>query len=100
MADLPRRALSREGLLGTEQGWSLAPVAAWLAIEGRAIADPEELLRRLAERLDVAGGHVDRLTFSIATSHPQLLAWSAGWARGNGTFLFRGRHGVQQTDAY
>ena len=55
------RELSRRGLLGPEEGWSLASVAAWLMLEGRRITDPVALLGSLAERLDAAGARVDRL---------------------------------------
>jgi hypothetical protein len=39
MSKLRRRELSRRGLIGSDEGWSLAPVAAWLAIEGRLLVD-------------------------------------------------------------
>jgi adenylate cyclase len=94
------RELSRRGLIGTEEGWSLAPVAGWLMIEGRRIADPQALLADLARRLDAAGARIDRLSFSVATLHPQLLAWNCRWGRGEGTAIFRGRHGAQNSDAY
>ena len=48
MSELSRREMCRRGLLGSEDGWSLAPVAAWLAIEGRLILDPVALLNTLA----------------------------------------------------
>jgi adenylate cyclase len=92
--------LSRRGLLGPEEGWSLAPVAAWLALEGRRIAEPQALLAALAQRLDAAGAHLDRLSFSVATLHPQLVAWNCRWGRSEGTAIFRGRHGAQNSDAY
>jgi len=94
------RELSRRGLLGPDEGWSLAPVAAWLAIEGRRVMDPAELLKGLAARLDAAGAHVDRMTFSVATLHPQLVAWGCIWRRGEGATMFLGRHGAQNSDAY
>jgi len=94
------RELSRRGLLGSEDGWSLAPVAAWLAIEGRRIAKPEALLAALAGRLDAAGAHVDRLSLSVVTLHPQLLAWVCTWRRDSAVTFFNGRHGAQNSDAY
>jgi adenylate cyclase len=99
-SDPSRRELSRRGLLGPEQGWSLAPVAAWLAIEGRLIAEPKALLVALAGRLDAAGARVDRLSMSVVTLHPQLLAWVCTWRRGSGVTFFNGRHGAQNSDAY
>jgi adenylate cyclase len=95
-----QRELSRRGLLGPEEGWSLAPVAAWLAIEGRRIADAEALIVGLVQRLDAAGARIDRLSISVATLHPQLLAWGSIWRRGQGAEIFRGRHGAQNSDAY
>ena len=56
-------------------------MAAWLAIEGRQITAPKELLDRLAARLDAAGAHIDRMGISTATLHPQLVAWGCFWRR-------------------
>jgi adenylate cyclase len=94
------RELSRRGLLGPEDGWSLAPVGAWIMIEGRHIGDPIALLDALAARLNAAGAGVERLGFTIRTIHPQLLAWGCYWTRREGSKLFLGRHGTQNSDAY
>ncbi len=94
------RGLTRNALLGPEDGWSLAPVAAWLMLEGRLIADPVLLVDELVRRLDSAGARVDRLGFTVRTIHPQVLAWGCYWTRGSGTSQFTGRHGVQSSDAY
>lgn len=94
------RELSRRGLLGPDEGWSLAPVAAWIMIEGRHITDPVALLDALAERLNAAGARVERLGFTIRTIHPQLLAWGCYWSRRSGSRMFAGRHGTQNSDAY
>ena len=94
------RELSRRGLLGPEDEWSLAPVAAWLMIEGRHIGDPAALLAALAEQLDAAGVRVDRLGFTCTTIHPQLLAWGCVWRRGQGASGIAGQHGVETTDAF
>jgi len=94
------RELSRRGLLGPEEGWSLAPVGAWLMIEARLIADPLVLLASLAERLNAAGAKVGRLGFTVRTIHPQLLAWGCYWTRREGSQMFLGRHGTQNSDAF
>jgi adenylate cyclase len=94
------RELTRRALLGPEDGWSLAPVAAWLMLEGRRIADPKDLLDALAARLDAAGAKIDRFGFTMRTIHPQLLAWGCYWTRKDGSSMFQGRHGTQNTDAY
>jgi len=97
---LGTRELSRRGLLGSEEGWSLAPVAAWLTIEGRHIVDPVALLDALAARLNAAGAQLARIGFTIRTIHPQLMAWGCYWSAREGSRIFFGRHGTQNSDAY
>ena len=87
-------------LFGPEEGWSLAPVAAWLLTEGRRLTDAISLVNGLVARLDEAGARVDRLRFTSGTLHPQLLAWGAFWNRGAAAQLWEGRHGILETDAY
>ena len=94
------RELSRRGLLGPEEGWSLAAVAAWLTIEGRHIPDPVALLEALAARLNAAGAGLARLGFTVRTIHPQLLAWGCYWTVREGSRIFFGRHGTQNSDAF
>jgi adenylate cyclase len=94
------RELSRRGLLGPEDDWSLAPVAAWLVIEGRRLAEPAALLEGLATRLDKAGARIDRLGLTCVTIHPQLRAWGCLWRRGEGAVPFSGQHGVETSDAF
>jgi len=94
------QALTRRALLGPDQGWSLAPVAAWLILEGRRITDPIELLDALVVRLEAAGARVDRAGFTMVTIHPQVLAWGTFWTRGEGSKSTSVRHGIQQSDAY
>jgi adenylate cyclase len=98
--ELKHRELTRRGLLGPEEGWSLAPVAAWLMIEGRHIVDPLKLLDALALRLNAAGAGLERLGITIRTIHPQLLAWGCYWTRREGSRMFSGRHGTQNSDAF
>src|SRR5512140_3701636 len=100
IAGAEQRELSRRGLLGSEEGWSLAPVASWLAIEGRLIADPVKLLAALADRLDAAGTRLDRLGYTLGTTHPQIFAWGVFWTRLGGAGEFSGWHGVEHSDAY
>lgn len=95
-----RRELSRRGLLGPEEGWSLAPVGAWIMIEGRHLGDPRKLLETLAGRLNAAGAMIDRLGFTVRTIHPQIVAWGCYWSTKGGTGMFVGRHGTQNSDAY
>src|SRR5262245_43391960 len=100
MSEPGRRELTRRGLLGPDEGWSLAPIAAWLMIEGRRIPDPVGLVDALAARLDAAGAKVDRIGVTLGTIHPQILAWGAFWRRGKPAEEFAGWHGVEKSDAY
>jgi adenylate cyclase len=100
VSDQNRRELSRRGLLGSEEGWSLASVAAWLMVEGRHVGDPIALLDALAARLNADGARIERLGFTIRTIHPQILAWGCYWSRREGGRIFTGRHGTQNSDAY
>jgi adenylate cyclase len=95
-----RRELSRRGLLGPDEGWSLAPVGAWIMIEGRHIANPQALLETLAARLNAAGAAIDRMGFTVRTIHPQIVAWGCCWSKNNGTGMFAGRYGTQNSDGY
>ncbi|HEY6966056.1 MAG TPA: adenylate/guanylate cyclase domain-containing protein [Burkholderiales bacterium] len=100
MPEPTRRELSRRGLLGSEEGWSLAPVAAWLMVEGRHVGDPRALLDQLAARLNASGARIARFGFTIRTIHPQIVAWGCYWSPRNGSQQFVGRHGTQNSDAY
>ncbi len=94
------RQLSRRGLLGPEEGWSLAPIAAWIMIEGRRITDPVALLGALAGQLNAAGARVARLGYTVGTIHPQIFAWGCFWTPRDGAAEFTGWHGVEHSDAY
>lgn len=94
------RPLSRRGLLGPEEGWSLAPVAAWIMIEGRRITDPVTLLGALAERLNAAGAPLARMGYTLGTIHPQISAWGAFWTPQTGATEFTRWHGIVNSDAY
>ena len=69
-------------------------------IEGRHITDPIALLDALAARLNAAGARIERLGFTVRIIHPQLLAWGCYWSRREGSRMFEGRHGTQNSDAY
>ena len=69
-------------------------------IEGRHITDAIELINALAARLNAAGARVDRLGFTVRTIHPQLLAWGCYWTRREGSQMFLGRHGTQNSAAF
>ncbi|MGQ0512686.1 MAG: adenylate/guanylate cyclase domain-containing protein [Betaproteobacteria bacterium] len=93
-------APKRQELLGPEDGWSLAPVAVWLATDGRRITDPMALVNALMAQLDAVGARADRLRFVSGTLHPQVVAWGAVWSRGTGAQIITADHGVHLSEAY
>lgn len=95
-----RIAPKRESLLGPEEGWSLAPVAVWMATEGRRITDPVALVNGLMKELDAVGARIDRLRFVSGTLHPQVLAWGAVWSRGAGAKILTADHSVHLSEVY
>lgn len=95
-----RIAPKRESLLGPEDGWSLAPVAVWMATEGRRITDPVALVNALMVQLIEVGARIDRLRFVSGTLHPQVLAWGAVWNRDGGARIVTADHSVQLSDSY
>ncbi len=97
---LIRLECDREQLFGPEQGWSLAPVAAWFLTEGRFFTDPRVFTDTLLQRLDTAGARIDRWRISCGTLHPQLAAVGLSWTREEGARFWSGEHGVRESDAY
>jgi hypothetical protein len=53
--------------------------------EGQRINDPVKLIEGLAQQLDLAGAHIDRLAFMSRTLHPQFMGWNVRWIRQKGT---------------
>ncbi|MFN0318091.1 MAG: adenylate/guanylate cyclase domain-containing protein [Burkholderiales bacterium] len=78
----------------------MAPVAAWIMIEGRHIADPVLLLGALSEKLNAAGARLSRLGYTLGTIHPQILSWGCFWNPRDGASEFARWHGIQNSDAY
>ncbi len=95
-----QHTLSARPLLGSSEGWSLEPIAAWLFREGRYVQDAVTLIAELAGQLDEAGASIDRIRLTMATLHPQIVAWGVFWDRGQGARPWSAEHGVQNADAY
>ncbi len=92
--------MSNLALFGSEEGWSLAPVASWLLNDARRLRDPVALVEGLAAKLDDAGAHIDRMAFMSRTLHPQFVGWAAHWSRKNGAKLGSLEHSTSRTDAF
>lgn len=95
-----RVALTRQDLLGPEEGWSLAPVVVWVFTKGRLLTDPVALVNGLMEKLDEAGARIERLRFVSGTLHPQVVTWGVVWSRGVGAQIATAGYGVLLSDAY
>jgi adenylate cyclase len=61
-----------------------APVVAWLAGTGHAIADPLVFVDAFIDQLNAAGFDIARFTTGIPILHPQVFSWSALWRRNSG----------------
>ncbi|MCA8966151.1 MAG: adenylate/guanylate cyclase domain-containing protein [Planctomycetes bacterium] len=96
---IPAAALE-QAFAGSLPGWTLRPVLAWLAGEGRRAADLSQLLAGLGERLAAAGAPVWRLRVSLRTLHPQVAAFSSVWLRGRGASAARVLREVTVSDAF
>lgn len=88
-------------LLGSTEGWPLAPVADWLFREGSKLSDAGDLLSGLAEALERAGAPILRLRLGFWTIHPLLSALGFQWARGSPDIQrFAVDHGLLQRPAF
>lgn len=59
-------------------------LVAWLQGDARAVADPNDILTGLCERLDAAGMPVDRATSAIQVLNSESLGVARVWRRGEG----------------
>jgi len=82
------------------KGWVPQPVIDWLYLEGRLIADPNELTGALAERLVAAGAPIVRLRLALRTLHPLMAAWLATWEAGRLERDEVALHGLEQRASY
>ncbi len=78
----------------------LAPVADWLAREGRLVARPAAFLERLMEQVAAAGIPVWRAYIGLQLIHPQLQAMAFVWRRGEPVQSIARAYGIQLTPAY
>jgi adenylate cyclase len=81
-------------------GDRLAPVADWLAREGRLIASPAVFVGKLMDRVLLAGMPVWRFYIGQQLIHPQLQAMGYMWRRGEPVQSIARAYGIQFTPAY
>jgi adenylate cyclase len=80
--------------------WNLEPVIAWLAHEGRLIADASKLVEELMDRLVAAGAPILRFTLGLQAIHPQWRTMGFEWRRGGTVIQAVRPHGIENTAAY
>ena len=78
----------------------LAPLADWLAREGRLIATPTAFVEQVMMRTLAAGIPVWRMYIGLQLIHPQLQAMGYLWRRGEPVQAIARAYGIQFTPAY
>jgi len=81
-------------------GDRLAPLADWLAREGRLIATPTAFVEQVMTRALAAGIPVWRMYIGLQLIHPQLQAMGYLWRRGEPVQAIARAYGIQFTSAY
>lgn len=89
-----------ELILGSTEGWALAPVIDWLLREGCKTNDAGVLVSGLVDRLLEAGAPIFRLRLAFWTIHPLLAAIAYQWRQGQPLQEFKVKHGIFQTSSY
>lgn len=90
-----------EEMFGSEIGWSLAFVVAWIIEHGRHVKKPAGFIAQLCEKLLEAGAPLWRLGVDVRTIHPRFAAWQLTWSReGHRVDERMVSHGFLDTIAY
>jgi adenylate cyclase len=88
-------------MFGSEVGWSLGPVVAWIIEEGRHIKKPAEFIAQLCDGLIETGAPLWRIGIDVRTIHPRFAAWQLTWNReGRRVDERMVSHGFRNTIAY
>ncbi|MEO9875437.1 MAG: adenylate/guanylate cyclase domain-containing protein [Anderseniella sp.] len=81
--------------------WQSGPIIKWLLAEGRLLADVDETIRQLGEKLRASGAPLWRLRLSMRTLHPLIAAFSSVWERDVGTTArIETPHGLEGRSGY
>lgn len=89
-----------ELLLGSTDGWPLAPVVRWLMDDGCKTNDASVLISGLSQTLLDVGAPVWRIRLAFWTIHPTLVAVAHQWLRGQGTETYQVAHGIFDSPDY
>ena len=81
--------------------WEAEPIIDWLLAEGRLLADVDEVVRQLGQRMLAARAPLWRLRLSMRTLHPLTAAITSVWERDSeSTQLIEAPHGLEGRSGY
>ena len=81
--------------------WEPGPIIDWLLDEGRLLADVDEVVRQLGQRMLASGAPLWRLRLSMRTLHPLLTAFTSVWERDrDSTRFIETPHGLEGRSSY
>ncbi len=81
--------------------WDPGPIVEWLLDEGRFLADVDDVVRQLGERMRASGAPLWRLRLSMRTLHPLMTAITSVWERDSeSTTFIETPHGLEGRSGY
>jgi len=81
--------------------WQSKPVIDWLMAEGRFLADIDDLVVQMGDRMHEQGAPVSRIRLAMRTLHPLTTAMTSLWQRGtDGVTRNEAPHGLEQRPDY
>ncbi len=81
--------------------WHTGPIIKWLLAEGRLLADVDDAVHQLGEKLQASGAPLWRLRLSMRTLHPLIAAFSSVWERdAKSTERIETPHGLEGRSGY
>ncbi|WP_108881151.1 adenylate/guanylate cyclase domain-containing protein [Anderseniella sp. Alg231-50] len=81
--------------------WQSGPIIRWLLDEGRLLADVDETVSHLGQKLQASGAPLWRLRLSMRTLHPLIAALSSVWEKdAERTERIETPHGLEGRSGY
>lgn len=87
-------------VLRARGAWSLVDVVAWIATEGRRIADPGRFTEALCLRARAAGAPLWRVRLAFLTLNPLVFSNGFTWTPEEGLGVWRVPHEVRRSAAF
>lgn len=93
--------MSETACIPPSSDWQSGPIIKWLLAEGRLLADVDETVLQLGEKLRASGAPLWRLRLSMRTLHPLIAAFSSVWERdASTTARIETPHGLEGRSGY